>query len=359
MSDDTNKPKIDLKARLGKKTVGASGPSIPPPLATGAAIPAPPFAAKPPPEPEKPRVIEPQAIKIEMSEEVVEAQKKGRAKVIMIAVGTALVGAVLGYAVGGGMARRTSQNLALQGAEVLGGEVAKANEEIEKMADVLGRAKRTLSDGKYPESELNELGSVVIPFDATYLVGKGTTLMSADINRMLIDFAGKSSEANDQKDRLKRVMGGRRADLQALFDQKEKPKFNWSVMLVNGPHGPMAAMQPLSSPFLVTSKETMKKDGKDVPYAWPEELEVPDGDKKAKLKLYAKGEAVQSPPLMLPVDPGTQGSVCATDTLEVLRKEIVALEVLLRGDKSDPTNEVSGLVDTGAALVDQLKGIGH
>src|SRR5690606_4269697 len=120
---DQNKPKIDLKARLGRKTVGGGGPSIPPPMATGSSIPAPPFASRPPPaaaaalsEPPRPMVVQPQAIKIEMSEEIVEAQKKGRTKVMMIAAGTALVGMLLGYVFGDGAARRTAQNNALVGA---------------------------------------------------------------------------------------------------------------------------------------------------------------------------------------------------------------------------------------------------
>src|SRR5688572_29952285 len=163
---DQNKPKIDLKARLGRKTVGEAGPSIPPPLATGASIPAPPFSSTPPaaqrPQgqsvpgypghtgqggfgqsyppagftpstaPQAPVMAAPAAIKIEMGEEVIAAQKKGRSKVMMIAAGTAVVGMIIGYAIGGGSERRTRQNIALQGAELLSEEVDKANAETEK-----------------------------------------------------------------------------------------------------------------------------------------------------------------------------------------------------------------------------------
>lgn len=367
MSED-NKPKIDLKARLGKRTVGASGPSIPPPMHTGQAapqfhpgqpqapqmggpgIPAPPFASRAPQmpavSPSQPPRMEPAAIKIEMSEEVVEAQKKGRNKWLMVAGATALVGAVLGYAVGGGMARRTTQNLALQGAEALAGEIDTANAEVEKLADILTRAKRTLSDGAYPEKELNELGDVQIPFDAGHLVGKGTNLMSMDINRMLVTYAGQAQEANDAKDRLKRVMGGSKKAIEELLAQQTKPKFNWGVVMVNGANGPVASMQLLPAPFLVSEK-------------WPESIEVQDGKDKVKLARYTKGEAVSSSPQFLPVDPGTQSAVCAADVTASVRSELMKIETLLSGDKSDPTNETRGLVDIGKALTDQLKRVGH
>lgn len=357
MAEEQKKPKIDLRARLGKKTVGGGGASIPPPMTTGSSIPAPAFAHKPTPSmaPEEPRRAEPQAIKIEMSEEVVQAQKKGRSKVILIAIATAVVGAILGVALGGGMERRKRQDIALEGAAILANEVDEANAVIDRLAETLTSAKRTISDGQYPEKEVNALGEITIPFDGTYLVGKGIGLMSPDVNRMLMSFAANSQAANEQKDALQRVLGGGKSAVSELLEQKDNPKFNWSVFVVNGPHGPMAAMQPLPEPFLVTSKE--KKDGKD--YSWPEQIEIPDGDKKVKLSLYTKGSPMGSDAQLIPVDPSTQNLVCPNDTLMRLRREISDLETLLRGDRSDPTNEKTGLIDTGRALIDQLKGIGH
>lgn len=361
--EQQNKPKIDLRARLGKKTAGTAGPSIPPPMATGASIPAPPFVNRsiPPPsaEPERPRYIEPQAIKIEMSEEVIAAQKKGKSKLIMMAGASAVIGGLIGIAFGGGMERGQRQEIALEGAKLLGGEVDKANGEIEKLAGVLAEAKRALSDGEYPEKQISALADIAIPFDGTYLVGKGTGLMSAKVNLKLIEFASKSTEANEQKDKLQRVLSGARKGIEELLSQKDKPKFNWTVYIVNGPHGPMASMQPLPEPFLVSSKDKIKdKDGKMVDYAWPEEIEVPDGDKKTKLKRYKEGNPIESTPVLVPVDPASQTSVCANDTMVRLRDELVKLEELLKGDKSDPADEKTGLVDLGQGLIDELKQIG-
>ncbi len=357
MSEQNKKPKIDLRARLGKKTAGAGvAASIPPPMQTGASIPAPPFASKPPPAEEKPKVVAPQAIKIELSEEVVQAQKKGKSKIIAMAAGAAVVGAILGIALGGGMERRKRQDIALEGAKLLSEDIDKANIEISKMAEILEKAKRALSDGEFPSSAVNELSEVTVPFDGTYLAGKGTGLMSPTINKMLVDFSGKAQQANEQKDRLQRMLVASESAFKTIMENQEKPKMEWSVFVTNGPHGPMAVIQPLPEPFLVSSKEKVK--GKD--YDWPDEVEVPDGDKKVKLKLYEKDNPISNPPLLIPVDPKSQDSVYPKDALMMgkIREEIVKLEELLKGDKSDPTNEKDGIVDLGQSLIDQLKGIG-
>lgn len=399
MAEDNKKPKIDLRARLGKKSAGPAGPSIPPPIASPAAqasIPSPPFGSKAPVSPSfaptpsmaaspsmvpsparagvpglgqapaaaqpapKPRIAEPQAIKIEMSEEIVQAQKKGRSRVMMIAGATCVVGALIGTQLGGGLERRKRQNIALEGAKMLTDDIDKANGAISKMADILAAAKRSLSDGDFPEKQVKELADAGISFDGSYLYGKGTGLMNPKINKQLVDFAGKAEAANEQRERLQLVLSSAQTPITKLLQQAEKPEFNWSVYVVAGPHGPMAAMQPIPKPFLVSSKEKVKnKDGKMVAYNWPEEIEVPaDGGKKEKLKFYKKGNPVSRDPLLIPVEPSTQAYVCPNDTMVRLRQEIVKLEQLLKGDRSDPTNEKAGLIDLGNQIIDELKGIG-
>lgn len=407
MSED-NKPKIDLKARLGKKTVAGVGPSIPPPIAgvpstappgpgagipgprppgpipSGApqrpsgfpgqgapvqqrpapnlggptSIPAPPFGLNPSVPPAQPvfaapavQVAAPQAIKIEMGEEVLQAQKKERGKFRILAIGTAIVGAVIGIVVGGGMERRKSHNIALEGSKILAGEVDKANEEIEKLADVLKKAKIALGEGKFPEDEVKALGGLTIPFDGTYLVGKGIGLMSTDVNRLLVKFAGDSERANEQKDRLQRVFTGMRQPVTELLKEKDEPKVRWGVSVGRGSLGPIASMVLVPEPFLVSSKTAG--------YKWPGQFELKEGNKTVKISRYEKGDPIESTSPIIPVDPGSQGMVCPSDTLLRLSRELGELETTLRGDKSDPTNERSGLVDTGNNLREKLKSVGQ
>jgi hypothetical protein len=370
MSED-KKPKIDLKARLGKKTVSSpsAGGSIPPPVGIprpGGSIPAPPFGSAPGRGPkidagdpyssiaaaEAPARTEPQAIKVEMSEEVVQAQKKNRGKVIMLALVTAVIGGVLGYALGGGSERRARQNQALEGAGRLAKEVDEATAQIEQLAEVLKSATAKLADNKFPEEEVSKLGGINIPFSGANL-DKGIGLFKNDVAQMLIQFAGKSSQANDQKDKLQRVLTGSKSAITDFLEQQTSPKVRWGTYVVNGPGGPWAGMQLLPEPFAVKAEP---KDGK--PYAWPAEFKINAGGKETKLKRYEKGEAVASDPLMIPVDPTTQGGVCPVDVVVRLRSEVGKLDEALRGDKT-PGQEEDGLIDLGNALREKLKEIGR
>src|SRR6185503_8387752 len=162
-----NKPKIDLKARLGKKTVSTPGGSIPPPVGIPkpGGIPAPPFggggsmraaqghSANPYtalPAEAAPIRAEPKAIKVEMSEEVVQAQKRGRSRIIILAGVTALIGGFMGFASGSANERSKQDKTALSAAERLAKDVEAATAEIEKLADVLKAAKEKLGENQFP-----------------------------------------------------------------------------------------------------------------------------------------------------------------------------------------------------------------
>ncbi len=367
----SDRKKIDLKARLGKKTVSA-GPSIPPPVGIPkpAGIPVP-AAYSSPSQPARPRVdasdpyaaipaqhapIEkPQAIKIEMSQEVVDAQKRGRSKVFVLAAVTAVIGGGIGITLGQSLEKSSRQEAALIGAAELSKEVDAANAEIEKLADVLKRAKVQLGDNKYPEKEVSELGGINIPFDGANLAGKGIGLFKKETVSLLVNFSSGASDANKQKDRLVAVLGGSKKGIEDFLSQQTKPKVRWSVYVTNGPHGPWASMEMLPTPFLASSTEK-DKDGKA--YAWPDDFKIKDGERTATLKRYTSGEPGGSEPKMIPVDPSTQAGVCPDAVLVRLRSEIGKLEDTLRGDKSTPGEEEDGLLDTGRMLMDRLKEIG-
>ena len=142
MSED-KKPKIDLKARLGKKTVStpaaSPGGSIPPPagIPKPSGIPAPPFqsattsqrpaapvmdATNPygamAPAAVAPVVAAPAAIRIEMSDDVMHAQQGRGKKVLVLAAVAALIGIGIGFALGGISERNKGTEAAMQGAKL-------------------------------------------------------------------------------------------------------------------------------------------------------------------------------------------------------------------------------------------------
>ena len=366
--EEKKKPAIDLRARLGKKTVAGGNPSIPPPMASGGSIPAPPFAAKPAPaEPAKPKYVEPQAIKVEMSEEVVQAQKKGKNKMLALAGLMAVVGMGLGYTLGQGHEKSAGYEKAQKGASMLIDDIDQLTEEVTAMETALKNVRMSLGDGEFPEKAMAELADAAISFDGTYLAGRGIGNMGGNVNQALVKLTGRAEAVNDQKDKVQTWVNGSRARLEEYFKQKTEPKFQWSVYVVPGPHGPMAAMKPIAEPFLIKSKKKMKdpedKEGKKmIDYKWPEELEYKnprDPKKSEKFKLYTEGNPVSRTPLLIPVEPSTHAQVCPSDSRSkvLVDQEIGLLGKLLFGDKSDPTNEKPGLGELANNALDLLKKI--
>jgi hypothetical protein len=398
MSDQ--KPKIDLKARLGKKPASsplAGGSSIPPPMgsaplgsapvgpavaapigvahpsapaqarpsmprassaapqgipapALGSAIPVPQFGgARPPashPYADAPAApARPQAIRIEMGEEVVEAQRRGRKKVAILSLITAIIGGVVGFAVGGGAERAKGAEAAVQGASDLVKDIEKANAEVQKLADTLKAAKEKLSKGQFPEAEVSALGGINIPFDGKNLNGKGIGRFKPEVISMLISYAGSTTEANDQKEKLQNVLTGAKKGILELLAEKDKPQVRWSVIVGNGPGGPWASMQTVPTPFPAKDK-------------WPEELKIGAGKDQVSLKRYSSGNPVGDPPYYIPVDPTSQPSVCPSDVIFKLRRELADLETVLRGDNT-PGEDKPGLIDAARVLTEKLKMIGR
>jgi hypothetical protein len=378
MMAEDKKPKIDLKARLGKKTVSTPGGSIPPPVGIPkpAGIPAPPFgggsmraapshaAANPYtalPAEAAPIRAQSKAITVEMSEEVLQAQRRGRSRIIVLAAVTAVIGGFMGFASGSANERSKQDKTALASAERLSKDVEASSAEIEKLADVLKAAKEKLGENQYPEKEIADLGGINIPFggDKVSQEGRGIGRFKGDIVIQLLTFATGAEEANDQKEKIQRLLTGSKTQINEFLTQQTTPKVRWSVFVVNGPHGPWAAMQLLPKPFLAKSdKKEKDADGKEKAYSWPEEFEIKDGDRTSTLKRYTGGDATGGPKI-IPVDPTSQGSVCPSDVAVKLRREIGDLEDTLRGKPSDiPGEEKQGLLEQAKILKDKLDHIG-
>jgi hypothetical protein len=375
MSED-KKPKIDLKARLGKKTVSApaTGPggSIPPPAGipkpsgVGGGIPAPPFqsaaqTSRPAPmvdasnpygamAPAQAPRAEPTAIRIEMSDDVMRAQKGGRTKVLVLAIVTAFIGGFVGFTLGGASERGKGTDAAMEGAQELTKDVEGANKKISDLADLLKAAREKLGKAQFPEDEVSKLGALNIPFAGSNLAGKGIGRFKSDVLTMLTDFASSAAEANANKGELMRVMNGNKKGVQEFLDSQTKPQVRWSVIVGGSPLGPIASMQPVPTPFLLTT------DAKD--YAWPQSFELPgEKGKKEVVKRYTKGDAATEDPLFIPVDPSTQPLVCPNGVLITLRNKLGDLEEVLRGNQT-PGEEKTGLLEAGQALAKKLKQIG-
>ncbi|HYJ10859.1 MAG TPA: hypothetical protein VEX18_17675, partial [Polyangiaceae bacterium] len=380
MSED-KKPKIDLKARLGKKTVGAPaagpGASIPPPAGipkpSGVGIPAPPFqsttaTSRPAPMVDAsnpygasspygsmapsvaPVMAAPSVIAVELSDEVVRAQGRGKTKIMVLALITAGIGGFIGFTLGGGAERAKGSDAAKAGAEELVKDVEKANAKIEELAGVLKSAKEKLGKAKFPDEELSKLGALSIPFDGTNLSGRGIGRFKSEVLNMLISFASASTEANDQKQKIQSVLNRNKKGVVEFLESQSKPVVRWSVIVGGSPLGPIASMQPVPTPFQLVGEQ-----GKQ--HSWPEAYDLMEKDKKVSIKRYLKGEAASENPTFIPVDPSTQTLVCPNDVVFSIRRELTGMEEVLRGDPT-PGEEKIGLLETGQNLLKKLKEIG-
>jgi hypothetical protein len=372
---EDKKPKIDLKSRLGKKTVSSpAAGSIPPPagipkpsigVPNPSRVPAPPFAAAPQAaaaqrvdasnpygamQPQAaPIRIEPTSIKIEMSDEFVAAQKSGRTKVLVLCIITAGLGGALGFAGGGISERNKAAEAAVEGAGELTKKVDETTAKANELADILKSAKEKLTKATFPDDEVSKLGGINLPFSAADLSGKGIGRFNAAVISQLIDFSAIVDKVNDEKEKLGNMLTGNKKGVQDFLDQTTKPQVRWSVVLGNGPAGPWATMQPVATPFLAKPEGDKAK--------WPDDIHVPVGDKQAVLKRYSTGNPISEDGLFIPVDPGSQAAVCPSDVLFKLRRELGDLEEVLRGNQT-PGEEKTGLLEAGQNLSKKLKQIG-
>lgn len=366
-----SKPKIDLKARLGRRP-GATpaSASIPPPVGVtpppsapvghGSGYPASPGYV--PPQPQVRSSFEPLGgvapvisappvhaaapSGLEMDAEFAAVQRGSRKKVILLAAAAAVVGGVLGFAVGGLNERNTVAEAAVAGAKALSTEIDAANASVTRLNDVLSAAAKNLKDGKYPEEELKALGGINIPFDGTNLAGKSIGRFKPQLLTMLISYAESASKANNQKDRIRSLLSYSKEGVEELLAQNTNPRVHWGVSIQQTERGPWGMMQVLPTAF--AAKE-----------AWPSSFDVQSGDQKVSVKRYTGGDPTRGSDgsQLIPVAPASQNVVCPTDTIVRIRRELSDMQKILTGDET-PGQEVTGIVQLGEAIKKQLAVIG-
>jgi hypothetical protein len=369
---EQKKPKIDLKARLGKKTVAApTGPAIPPPVG----IPKPPAmggggmgmpmrSSAPPPAQARLDVSnpyaaveaqqayrppEPQAIKVEMSEEVVAQQAKTRRRMFFVALVISGITGAMGFTFGGSVERGKGADAALQGAKELIKEVEASDKVADTLNEVMVKAGERLGKGEYPAEEVTKLGEINIPFDGGHLTDKSIGRFKRDLVVQLINYSNTAQRANEQKEKIQNVLAGAKAGITELLAMKTDPKVHWGVYVQGGPSGPWASMQMLPAAFTVKTTEQQKE--------WPAEFPIKDGNQTVNLKRYKSGDPVSDPPQLIPVNPLTETMVCPSSVIVRLRQELGEMQTVLKGDNT-PGQEKTGLLQMGETIVQSLKKIG-
>ncbi len=289
-----------------------------------------------------------QAIKVEMSEEVVQEQKKQKKKGYALAGITFLIGGVVGIMLGRSIEASSQQGVAARDAGDLAKEVTTATDTAEQLADLVKAVKDKLASNKYPEDEAKKLGGLRVPFEGANIGLRVIGRFNKDINHGLVNFAGMSEKANDLTEDVQRMLAGSKKTLDDAFALKDKPKVQWSAIVSGGPAGPWAMMVTIPEPFLAKSEDSK----------WPDSMKMKLGGKETTVKRYAKGDPGGGDPQFIPVEPNSQNTVCPNINLARILRGVQDLEDSLRGIKDPGGHEETGLIETGRNLSEKLKQIG-
>lgn len=365
MSDDkSKKPKINLKDRLNKTNVGTqsvplpvpgSAPSSPgapqgiaPPPGITPGIPVPPFAqpkaAEAAPPPPKPTVVQ-QTIKVEVGEEIIKEREKAKKQTIGAAIGTALLGIAIGYAVGGQAAKAERGKAVIQNAKSLMGDIKAANEKMKELDTLLGEAVEKLQKKEYPAELSGQLASIAIPFDGTKVDGGAISGLKPSALRQLLKFTSSCDDINDKKDKLKSLVDYVKDPVNKAWKEEKEPVMNFSVMFRADQKGVIAELVPTKDPFDL---------GKD----WPANYSITKIERgkpaEKKLNRYTKGD-LPGTDVVVPVDPSSTALFTSQEAIRNLSKTFIDLRKELKGDESDPQNPIPGSIDLGDALMTELQ----
>jgi hypothetical protein len=399
MADDkAKKPKIDLKARLGRTTqlgMGApaslpvpavpggmppppasdpSGGSVPPSsdaaprtappaaiarppmgIAPGIApppglspgIPIPPFQQRAQPRAEPKQSAAQQTIKVEIGEEIHEERAKARRRAMLAAAAGVAIGLGIGW-VGGGSAEKGDR--AKIGAKVAGAlekEVKGANDKLKELDEKLtDAADNKLAKKIYPDDLAGALAGLVIPFEPTNLDKTGISGVPQKVFKPLIAYTRDVENINKSRERLKSLLGLAKEPITKAWKEEAAPVANYSVVFRSeGGKGVIGELVPTKDAF------PWKGD-------FPGKYKVlrNDGGKQVEkdVNRWQKGDLTGSDLVAIPVDPKSTAAFSSEVISNQLLKAIYEMRTELQGNKDNPTDEKAGLLKTGEDLATAL-----
>lgn len=318
-------------ARVPSQAPVSAGPAAAPQRPAPSAAPA--VAARP----------SPMGIKLDMGEEMIAAQKASSSKARMLALGAAVVALGVGFGIGSLYNGNLGAKAAMEGAGLLVKEIGTANEKAMEMNELLKSAAKKIKGGGFPAEEVEKLGALDIPFDGTNLMNKGIGRFNPTTMTLLLQYSTAVQNAKDQKDKVRRLLGGLKGHIEAAQAEKANPSFHWGVKLESTPMGPIGKMQPI--------KPVPIKDAKDDKYRWPKEFEAGS----SKLARY-EGDELKTDTFTIPVEPETEALVCPENIAFRAMGAVLDTSKDLEGDQT-PGSERAGVLELGNKTMELLKKI--
>ena len=290
---EEKKPKIDLKARLGKSAgtppppqAGIPVPAIPSSgaasapgssRAVGGGLPMPPgIPVGPPPAfgkpshaaldpsnpltaaatPYRPSVSPPQAPpqpqRIEVDELAVHEARKGARKVGFTAgmVVAVVLGAV-GYIAGGAIETNKGRQKSVEAAKSLAVDVSKSRDQLKLIADKVEAGKTSLLVGKkFPDALAKELGGINVDFDGNKLAGVRFSGFTQETTSTLIEYITQVQALNDRKTAIVGLLARLQKPITEQLGAGQTTKIQYVVFFgrQDPSRNPFAMLAPLSKP---------------------------------------------------------------------------------------------------------------
>jgi hypothetical protein len=386
MADD-KKPKIDLKARLGKQgggaapaptpmPVGIAPPRSQPPAAPGSSPSAPPgVPVGPPPRfgggaqaaaldpsnplaavaaPYRPAQAQPQAAahaatRIEVDEGVVQEARRGAVKRGMIIglIIAAILGGV-GFVAGGASEQGKAREKSKADAASLGEDLTKAKDTLTKLAEKMEDGVKILSGGKFPDKLAGELGGLNVAFDGSELAGRRFSGFPQETTAMLVDFITSVQALNDRKE----IVQGLLTKLQKpMTDQLNAAPGSGSIALIaavqkDSSGNPYAFLAPLSAPIAFTSSSDIK---------WPPQFTFSDpmgGGSNANAPRYTGGD-ISKAAAAIPVVGKTFERVCPSEAAGGVAQLKAQIGGFIRDIKGEGPASPDVVSDSKAGLIER------
>jgi hypothetical protein len=376
---EEKKPKIDLKARLGKAGGAGAGatpapipdprgsvppPAIPAPVVGGAApsgrasvpppmitpgIPVPPFAQPARPVAAAPAAPPPKAqeIKVDVGAEVVEAQKKNQKFIGIAGVVGVLLGVAIGFNFGAGSTKKGQDEAARQGAAEVAKSVDESNAKIKLLGEKLKAASDSMKAKKFPETFAADLGAINIPFDGDKIAGKGVGRYDQKTVSLLFQYMADVAALNARKDALKSLFGGQKKAITETLEAADKPQVRYTLVLIKAPKGAVASIAPIADPFAL---------GGD----WPKEYKMQNLITKEvqPITRYDTGEpfSTKDKRIGIPIEPDSLNAAFPNDISGRVLSELTKTVQLLAGTQgAGEDDDKPGVMKTGEVLSEQLK----
>ena len=350
---EEKKPKIDLKARLGKASSASlppalgstdGGDSVPPPAASfpgpgAASTPALAPAAAPLPPP-------PVVQRFEVDDaEVIEARKSGFKQGATIAVVVGLAALGIGFAAGGASEKAAGRTKAMADMTDLATRAGEANAKLAGLRDKLDAGIKELQAKKFPESLASDLGGIHVDFDGAMLGGRRFSGVSLETTRELVDFATDVAAVNERKSVIATLLVKLREPIEKKFKGGERSMISYAVVLEGaGKGGPFfASLAPLAK-------------GLEADAALPATYKVSGSKAQSDVPAYVKGDVSGR---AIAVKAGTFEAACPDETKGAQAQLIAQLRGLaakLKGE--DPTSSPdakAGLIERAEKLSTALK----